>query len=1104
MKLVRTPRDLPQQPSAPPARHRRWRIVLIAAIAVVVVLLLFLKNLDIVYTDALWFSSVNMGEVWHTLFVVKLGLFFGFGAICFLLSWVNLAAADRLAPSALSIHPSDAGILRYRAFMARHAVPVRTAAAVLLAALVGGSAVPQWQNWLYFIDGASFKWRDPHFHMNASFYVFKLPFLGFVVSWLFSVLLIVIVLVLVESVAVGGIRFHGERPRVTPQVKAHLSLLLAAVIIDRAVAYYLGRFSLVTGGHGYVQGAGYTDVHVLMPALELLIWVSIASGVVLLFNVRRPGWVLPALSVGLWIVISVVVGGIFPAIVQALKVNPAQSTLERPYIQQNIAATNFAMGTAGVKVVPFAANSQPTAGEVQASTGELADSILWNPGLTVDTFQKLQAIRSYYTFQLLALDRYNINGVETPVVVGVRQVDSTSLPTSGWVNTHLEYTHGYGAVVALASSATPAGTPVVAAGNVPPSYSDGFPAISQPSVYYGAGMSGYVIADTKQPEIDYQLANGTQKFSHYTGSGGVPVGSFWSRLAFALRFGDTNILFSNLIDSRSKIMFVRDINQRIEKAAPFLQVGSNPYPVISGGRIYWIVNGYTTSSNFPYAQDANTNDLPLGAPLRQSNFNYVRASVKVVVDAYTGKMTYYAADQSDPILQTWEKAFPHLFHSMASMPSALRSHLRYPKDLFTIQAAMIGRYRIQNASQFYSLADAWSVSQSPGSGPAAAQLGTTLTTNAQGQIVSTGQVARMEPEYEMIQPPGATAPQFDLVDSFVPVSQGGAGIQTLAGFMVGGSGSDNYGQLTMYQAPAGQSIDGPSLVDAKIQATADVSRQITLLGQNGSQVILGDVAVVPVGQSMLYLRPLYVQSSRNALPILDDVIAVLNNDVAMAPTLQAAVSQVLGSLVSLGGQPSGSGTVTPGSGTVQTSAARAEAAQLAAEAASVYKQAEADLKAGNLGAYESDVTKLGNLVDKLDLLYGEGTSSGGAGGSGTAGAGTAGAGTVGAGSGSGSSSVSGSSGSSGGGARAGPGGTASGGAGSGAGAIRSGGTASGGSATGSAAGSSGANNGTGAGPAGATGSGTASATSSGAAGQPPHTATSTTGSGSGATPSGGA
>ncbi|MHB1504847.1 MAG: UPF0182 family membrane protein [Acidimicrobiales bacterium] len=954
---MRSQQDFPRVPRRAPQSRRRLWIVLGVVIAVVV--LASLHTLATLYTDYLWFGSVHLSEVWNRLLEVKLGLLVGFAAVFFVMLWVSLAFVDRLAPSELSLGPEDELVRRYQQVVAPRALLVRTIVSLVIALIAGSSVVGQWQHWLMFRDGVPFAQTDPQFHKNVAFFVFTMPFLSFVIGWAFVSLVVITILTVIAHYLNGGIRVQNGTPRVAPQVKAHLSVLLALIALVKAGGYFLQRYSLDFSTQGYVQGAGYTDVHARLPALTLLVWISLAAAVILLVNIRRKGWALPVLAVGLWAFVALVIGTIYPALVQSLKVNPAQDALEQPYIARNIAATRYAIGIDHVQTEPFAATSTLTPAAVTSDASTLNDVRLWDPELTGQSFEKLQSIRSYYNFDTLAVDRYTVNGKLTPVVVGVRQLNSNDLPAQGWVNSHLQYTHGYGMVVALSNQATPSGNPVFGVSDVPPVSKSGLPRITQPSVYYGVNNPGYVIANTRQGEIDYQLPNGTNVESHYAGTGGVQLSSFITRAAFAMRFGDINILISDLLTPRSRIMFVRDIQARVMKAAPFLSLGSNPYPILANGQILWVQNAYTTSSHYPYAQDANTSALPLNSGLQQT-FNYVRNSVKVVVNAYSGKMTFYASDPRDPILQTWEKAFPGMFTPMSKMPSDVQALLRYPKDLFTVQASMFGRYHITSPQAFYNAGDAWDISQSPGAGSPNAALATTYTTNAQGQVVSTGQVARMTPLYEVLRVPGQQHVSFDLLDAFVPVSQGDQ-LQTLSGFMVASSDPGDYGHLTAFVTPRGESVDGPALIDARIAATPTVSQAISLLNQNGSSVLLGNVLMVPVNQAMLYVRPLYVQSSRNALPSLKDVIAVFGSKVAMSSTLQGALGSVLSTAVP---STNSSSPSTSSPAPVLSSAAQ----QLISQANSLYNQAQADLKAGNLGGYQSEVNQLGSVVNQLQRI----------------------------------------------------------------------------------------------------------------------------------------
>ncbi len=917
------------------------------------------KTFAIFYTDALWFSSVSLKSVWVKLFEVKVGLMLVFSAIFAIMLLISLIVAERLAPKGPSVDVEDEFVKRYREVIGPYARWLRAVVVVALSLIIGSQALGQWQNWLLFRYSTPFNATDPQFHRNVAYFVFILPFQQFLIHWTLVALIMVLLVTALSHYLNGGIRMQGPRPRVRPAVKAHLSVILGLIALTKAVGYYLARFNLDLSSNGYVQGAGYTDVHARLPALELLILVSLAAAALLLYNIRRQGWALPILGVGLWFLVALTAGTIYPAAVQALKVNPAQNTLERPYIQRNINATRTAMGITNVQSASYPASSTLTASELSADGDTLGNVRLWDPLQTQPTYDKLQDIRSYYQFNSLAVDRYPVNGVETPVVVGVREINDQDLPSSSWVNTTLQYTHGYGMVVSPANAATTNGDPQFAVGGVPPVSNSGLPVVTQPSVYFGLNNSGYVVANTKQPEIDYQLTNGQNIETHYAGDGGVQLSSFFDQLMFAARFNDLNLLISSQITDNSRLMFDRGVQARVSKAAPFLNLDADPYPVLLNGQINWIQDAYTTTSNYPYAQDADTSAVAAGSGL-SGTFNYVRNSVKVVINAYTGKMTFYVMDPNDPIIETYEKAFPGMFTSATKMSPELRAHLRYPEDIFTVQATMYGKYHIRTAQSFYSAADAWTLSPSPGSGQPSQALATTQTVNAQGQVVSTGQLVRMSPIYQELRVPGESEQSFNLLDAFVPVSAGSQ-IQTLSGFMIAGSDPGHYGQLKMFVTPRNNPVNGPAIVAAKIDATPTVSGQISLLNQNGSSVLLGNVLMIPVADALLYIQPLYVESSRNAFPELQRVIAVYGNQpAAIGNTLSAALSTLFSAPVqaSSGGSSGPTGSLSP------------QAQALLAQAQDSYAQSQTDLKAGNLGAYQNDINALEASLQEVQALTG--------------------------------------------------------------------------------------------------------------------------------------
>ena len=954
---MRAPSDLPSASKATSHLGRRW--IIVAAVLLVVVLI-FLHTFAVFYTDALWFSSISLRSVWLKLFEVKAGLMVVFSAIFAVMLLISLIVAERLAPKGPSMDAEDEFVKRYREVIGPYSRWLRAAVVLVLSLIIGSQALGQWQSWLLFRNSTPFNATDPQFHRNIAYYVFTLPFQQFVIHWTLVALIVVLLVTALSHYLNGGIRMQGPRPRVRPAVKAHLSVILGLIALTKAVGYYLAQFNLDLSSNGYVQGAGYTDIHARLPALELLAVVSVAAALLLIYNIRRQGWALPILGVGLWFLVALTAGTIYPAAVQALKVNPAQNTLERPYIQRNIDATRSAMGIEHVTSTPYAASSSLSATQLSTNSDTLANVRLWDPLQTQPTYNKLQDIRSYYQFKNLAIDRYAVNGVETPTVVGVREINEQDLPSSSWVNTTLQYTHGYGLIVSPSNLATSNGDPQFAVGSVPPVSNSGLPTVTQPSVYFGLNNSGYVVANTKQPEIDYQLTNGTNIETHYKGDGGVQLSSFFNQVMFAVRFNDINLLISSQITNDSRLMFDRGVQARVAKAAPFLNLDADPYPVLLNGHIDWVQDAYTTSSNYPYAQNADTGAVASGSGLSGS-FNYARNSVKVVIDAYTGKMTFYVMDPHDPVIRTYEKAFPEMFTPASKMSSELRDHLRYPEDIFTVQASMYGKYHIVRAQSFYSAADAWTLSPDPGSGQPAQALATTQTVNAQGQVVSTGQLVRMSPIYQVMRIPGESAQSFNLIDAFVPVSAGSQ-IQTLSGFMMAGSDPGHYGQLKMFVTPRDNPVNGPAIVAAKIDATPTVSGQISLLNQNGSSVLLGNVLMIPVANAILYIQPLYVESARNAFPELQRVIAVYGNEpAAIGGSLSEALSKLFSAPVAT--QPGGGGGTSTGTLSPQAQA-------LLAQAQASYQQAQADLKAGNLGAYQNDINTLESGLQAVQALTG--------------------------------------------------------------------------------------------------------------------------------------
>lgn len=995
---MRSPADLPRNA---PRTSRRFRIGVLVAIVAVIVVLSSARGVARFYTSFLWFREVGFASVWSGVLLTKIVLAVVFCLVFFALMWVSLALADRSAPRLLPAGHHDELVERYRDVVYPRGRVVRIVVAVIFALFAGIGANAQWNNWDLFRYGVPFGVTDPQFHRNASFYVFRLPFVEFLLGWGFGAVVVLLLVTAVAQYLNGGIRFQGPGPRVAPAVKAHLSVLLGLLAIVQAFRFYFDRLELVLSRAHLVDGATATSVHANLPADDLLIGIAAIAAALFLLNIRFRGWTLPVTAVIVWVVVWIVAGGIYPALYQAIKVNPAELNQESRYISRNIAMTRYAYGLDHVKVA--STNFDSTGSQVvstsaisgdskqaRADRQTLANVQVADPKILASTFNSLQSLRSFYQINNLSVDRYTLDmhGKEQKVetLLGVRELGG-SVP-GGFTNSKLQFTHGYGAVVAPATQEgfSSNGYPNFSLQNVPP---QGSPALSErgAQVYYGRGSQagGFVISDSKLPEIDYEDAAGNETTNHYGGSGGVRIDNFLRRAAFALSFDNLDVLLSNQITDHSRVMYNRNLIGRVEKAAPFLHYDANPYAVIVDGQLYWIVDAYTTSDNFPYSQQADTARVSSSSGLSGS-FNYVRNSVKVVVNAYTGKMYYFVVDPSDPIIRTYERVFPNLFTPGSEADRiipGITAHFRYPQDLFKVQTNMWGRYHLTNPSQFYTEANAWNIAQDPGSGhPNTPTRSTTQTVT--GRIVL--RVKLLDPEYELAALPGHTQQHFVLAQPFVPVSPN-SNRQNLTGVMYASSSQSDYGQLTVYETPSNQVVNGPRLVAQDINSNEQISYELTYLNQQGSSVDLGQVVTVPIANTLLYVQPVYVSSVTNPVPELKDVIVVYDNvayqsgnaslDAALCAitnpdgsqpfagycstsAAQRPTTQIPGPTGSTTSGNSGSGssksspstTVPPSSGVTTP---HGTVPTLLADAESAFQQANAALAAGNLGRYQTDV-----------------------------------------------------------------------------------------------------------------------------------------------------
>jgi uncharacterized membrane protein (UPF0182 family) len=927
-----------QASDMPPPRDRRrlsrrLRVVISVGIAAVIISMLSLRGIAGFYTDYLWFDSLGYTSVWRGVLVAQVLLALVFILAMFVLLWVNLYLADRIAPSFRPPGPEEEFVKRYHDTVGARAGMVRIGVAALFALFWGAGAGSRWQDWILYRNGVDFGIEDPQFGVDIGFYVFELPFIRFVINWLFTAFVVVLIITAAAHYLNGGIRVNAGAQRVTPQVKRHLSVLLAGLALIKAADYWYQRYSLNFSNRGVVGGASYTDVNAQLPAIKLLILISLAAAVLLIVNIFRQGWILPVVAVGLWAFVAIVMGNIYPAIYQRLVVEPNELARERVFIDRNIIATRAAYGFSSVdedgqtlqisrEVFNFdpdvtEENFGPLSPQFLANNADtLINTRLLDPGIVSPTYSRLEVERDQFRFATdLDVDRYEIDGEDRLVVVAARELNLSGV-RSGWENQHVSFTHGYGLAIAPANAVTGVGEPNFLVSSLPTAIDDsinvglGENVSLQPRIYIGEGLGGYAIVNTERCEVDFPLQGGApivdedspdvdgaecptggsnQEF-RYDGADGVEAGGLVRRLAFALRFQDLNPIFSGLIGDDAKFIYNRDVQTRVRELAPFLDFDADSYPAIIDGRVVFIIDAYTTTNNYPYAQNADRSSLPTGSDLR-SSFNYVRNSVKVVVDAYNGNVDFFVVDETDPIIQAYQKAFPDLFKSRedAAFTQELKSHLRYPEDLFRIQTNMWATYQLTAADSFFDDTAAWSVALDPGS-DLVATLST--TTGADGLAVRTNG-DRIPPYYLQMRLPGEAEQEFVLMRPFVPSSRSGEDQrQELTAFMAGRIDDEGNQSLVSYTVP-GTAVDGPILANAAMLNSPDIAERTTLLGQTGSSVRLGNMILLPLDddngeERILYVRPLYVDAE-GGLPLLRLVIVAYDDAVRMCPTLELAL-----------------------------------------------------------------------------------------------------------------------------------------------------------------------------------------------------------------------
>ncbi len=885
---------------------RRIRLWLIAAF---VVFFIFAPTLARWYTDWLWFGEVGYRRVFWVPLLSRIGVTLVTGGALLLLLWLNLRPFLRFSQpeDVIDLEPDQRGGGTYRRATRR----VRSSGLVLavlavIAAAAGLSASARWPMFQQFVHARPFGVADPIFGRDVGFFVFKLPVFGFIESWLFSWLSTIFLVVAAGyylTHASGMVKGVWALP---PGPRAHLSLLAGWILLVRGWGFWLDAYALLYSRRGAIVGATFTDVHATLPALRLLTVLFLAAAGLMFANVRlrtlRLVMLTAVVIAGAWLVGL----GVVPRLVQQVRVTPNELTVETPYLRHGITGTLRAFGLDRVQEREFTAG-MVTSDIVARNRATLENVRLWDYRPLLSAYRQLQALRPYYVFGDVDIDRYRIGGLQRQVMLAARELEIQRLTPQArtWVNEHLVYTHGYGLVMSPVNRVSEEGMPEFFLKDIPPSSAPDL-TITHPQIYFGEHTDWYVVTNTRGQEFDYPRGD-DNVYTTYTGRGGIRLTPL-RRLAFAYRFGDLRLVLSSDISASSRMLFMRDLPARVRRLAPFLGYDEDPYLVLAGGRLKWILDAYTTTDRYPYA-----------TPFE--GVNYIRNSVKVVVDAYDGTVDFYLMDPLDPVAGSFAAIFPELFKPVAAMPAEIASHLRYPVDLFEIQARVYATFHMRDPRVYYNREDVW-----------------VIPTEVFGN-----ETVPVEPYYVTMRLSGGLQPEFVLILPFAPSNR-----DNMIAWMAARNDTPSYGELVVYRFPKDRLVFGPMQVEARINQDAIISQQLTLWNQQGSRVIRGNLLVIPMETALLYVEPLFLQAERSHLPELKRIIVASGPRIVMEETFDAAMARLLGAAPPVPAGPQGE--------TLR---------DLITQAAEIYQRAQELLRGGDLTGYAREIERLGELLRKL-------------------------------------------------------------------------------------------------------------------------------------------
>ncbi|MDU8994662.1 MULTISPECIES: UPF0182 family membrane protein [Streptomyces] len=912
-----------------PSRRVRTLLMTLGVLAVLAMAFVMFAGF---WTDWLWYRSVHYSSVFTTTLWTKIGLFFVFGLIMAASVGVNIWLAHRLRPPLSAMSMEQQSLDRYRMGIAPYKRWLLVGITSLVGLIAGASASGQWRTWLMWVNGVPFDQKDPQFHLDVSFYAFDLPWYRFLLGFGFAAAVLSLIAAALTHYLYGGLRITSPGARATAAATGHLSVLLGIFVALKAVAYWLDRYGLAVKSSdfkatGNWTGLRYVDANAYLPAKTILFCIAVICALLFFATLWRRTWQLPVIGFGLMVLSAILIGGLYPAIVQKFQVQPNEQAKEAPYVEKNLKATREAYGIDGTQVSEYAGKSDTKDKTKQRDDANTTASIrLLDPNIVSPTFQQLQQMKNYYAFPTnLDVDRYSKDGKDQDTVIGLRELNLNGIPKNNWINDHFRYTHGYGVVAAKGTTATSGGRPVFTESDLP---SKGDLGTYEQRVYYGEKTTQYSIVGGPQKEIDYSDDSG-EKTTSYQGKSGVSLSSPINRAAYAVAFGEPQILYSGAIGEGSRILYNRTPKDRVEAVAPWLTIDGDAYPAVVDGKIQWIVDAYTTTNGYPYASRTTLGDTTADSltatnnqravVAQQNQVNYIRNSVKATVDAYTGEVKLYQWDTKDPVLKTWMKAFPNTVEPKTAISQSLMDHLRYPQDLFKVQRELLTRYHVKDAQTFLSGSEVWQVPDDP--------------TNKSGNAVP--------PYYLSMRMPDQQAQTFSLTTTFTP-----NGRDNLSAFMSVDSeaGTSDYGKIRILKLPTSEPVDGPKQVQSQFNSQQDIAESIRLLKGGDSEVEYGNLLTVPLDGGLLYVEPVYVRGGDLKYPLLRKVLVTYGGNTAFEDTLDQALNKIFGT-DSTTSPPADTGTTPPPTSSNPT------VQQALTDAQKAFNEGQDALKKGDWTAY---------------------------------------------------------------------------------------------------------------------------------------------------------